>query len=115
MIPQLATLASNGILGGTVVFAAEQATDPLPNVVQYGILGVIVLALATGRFLVPRFVLDQANARAEHWEKEAGERVAQLVGLYQSNEQKVVPALIAAQSSSVETLAFMRDFLRKPA
>src|SRR5438128_1393663 len=103
MLALASTILVNLSAAGVVVVAVQQVNgDPLPNLVQYGILGLLVLLLMTGKFVVPRFVLDEANKRAEFFQGE-------VLRLHTVNEERTVPALQTAAGTQTEMIAFLRD------
>lgn len=82
------------MLDALLVLAAEGGSSlpELPTGAQYGILGILVAALASGKFVVPRYVLDRERERADRLE-------AENVRLNNVIQEKAIPAIVQAATA----------------
>lgn len=89
--------------------AVDQASSSLPELppmAQYGVLGTLIAALASGRFLVPRYVYDQQKERADKMEQE-NLRLNTLIA------DKTIPAIVDAASVVRDSLTLLDQMKRE--
>lgn len=91
-----------------VLLAAEAANSlpELPTAAQYGILGILVAALASGRFVTPRYVLDRERERADRMEQE-NVRLNTLI------QEKAIPAIVDASAAVRDSTMLVHDMKRE--
>ena len=90
-----------------LLLAATDATLPaLPPIAQYGLLGAMFIALASGQFLVPRYVLDRERERSDRHELEV-QRLNKLI------QEQAIPAIVEASKAVQESSLLMRDVQRE--
>lgn len=92
-----------------LLVAAEEGSKSLPElppVAQYGLLGAGFAALASGRFLVPRYVLDRERDRADRMEAE-NQRLNTLI------QEKAIPAIVDASNAVQESSRLIHDLQRE--
>lgn len=82
--------------------------EPWNFLVNYGILGLLVIALGTGKFIVLRRELDTANTTADNLRIERDAERKSYAELEQLVRDKYVPALEAAKTTQEETLKFLQ-------
>ena len=92
-----------------LLWAATQGSSSLPElppIAQYGLLGAGFAALASGRFLVPRYVLDRERERSDRMEIE-NQRLNTLI------QEKAIPAIVEASKAVQESSMLIRDIQRE--
>ena len=89
----------------TVLVLAAESVPELPTAAQYGLLGIMVAALASGRFLVPRYVLDRERERADRMEQE-NVRLNALIA------DKAIPAIVDASAAVRDSTVLVHDMKR---
>lgn len=94
------------VLDLLIIAATEGGLPELPTGAQYGILGVLVAALASGRFLVPRYVLDRERERADRMEQE-NVRLNTLI------QEKAIPAIVDASAAVRDSTLLVHDMKRE--
>ncbi len=87
-----------------VLLAAEAASNTtalpeLPPAAQYGLLGIGIAALATGKFLIPRYVLDRERERADQAEERADRNEKENQRLNTVIQEKFVPSIVDASNA----------------
>lgn len=93
------------MISTALLLAAAEGSSSLPELptgAQYGILGVLVFALASGKFLVPRYVLDRERERADRMEVE-NVRLNTLI------QEKAIPAIVDAANAVKDSTLLVHD------
>lgn len=88
--------------------ASPGLPEPWNFLVNYGILGLLVIALGTGKFIVLRRELDASNAIVADMRVERDKERAAYTDLEHLVRDKYVPALEAAKTTQEETLKFLQ-------
>lgn len=95
-----------GVTAAALVFGATEAPDPWSYFLNYGLVGLLLIMVATGKFFVTRRELDKADDETALWRAESM-RLNALI------QDKYVPALEAARTATEAVLGFMRDAARR--
>jgi hypothetical protein len=104
-------LLGSGVLDSLTAMILSAATTvsglpELPTAAQYGILGVLLAALVSGRFVIPRYVLDRERERADRMEQE-NVRLNALI------QEKTIPAIVDASVAVRDSTLLVHDMKRE--
>lgn len=100
----------------TWLLAAAGDIPQLPPLANYGLIGLLLVMLVTGRYLVPKPTLDRADAQAAALEEQVRQErarsdaiQAKLDEMIQTTVDKFVPALVSANATQREAIETLRE------